>query len=162
LIALRAQHDLRRVVSATIIRHPKERLSKCSLRPLEGRPELTFFRAGGEFRFDAAGFLLLDLDAPPLAPRDAGPPLLLLDSTWRLVPRLRACLDGAPIRRSLPPVATAYPRQSKVGADPRGGLASVEALYLARRVLGDRDDSLLRDYRWRDAFLRHVTEAGIA
>ena len=38
--------------------------------------------------------------------------------------------------------------------DPTGGLASIEALYLAKRLLGDDDASLLDGYHWREEFLR--------
>ncbi|GAB4139673.1 MAG: hypothetical protein Fur0037_06030 [Planctomycetota bacterium] len=140
-------------IPTVVIRHGKERISKCSLRFLHGRREIRCLRAGPGFRFDATGHILLCVDAPVLTIADAGRPLLLLDSTWRWLPRLMAALDGDPIRRSLPPVPTAYPRTSKLFADPEHGLASVEALYWARRILGDDDPSLLDGYRWRDQFL---------
>jgi pre-rRNA-processing protein TSR3 len=141
-------------VATTVIRHPKERLAKCSLRALHGRPEITFLRARPGFTFDGTGFTLLAVDAPALSAADAGRPLLLLDSSWRWLSQLLAAVTGAPVRRSIPGgVRTAYPRQSKVFDDPQQGLASVEALYVARLVLGDDDPSLLADYHWRDAFL---------
>ena len=144
-------------IPTTVIRHARERLSKCSLRALHDRPEITFHRCTRGFRFDATGFTLLGLDAPPLSPADAGRPLLLLDSTWRWLPQLQACLDGTPIPRSIPPgVVTAYPRASKVFTDPSAGLASVEALYLARRLLGDDDVTLLDGYHWREEFLANL------
>jgi len=137
-----------------IIRHPKERLSKCTLEPVRGRPGLIFHRASDTFQFDATGHTLLALNAPELSPLDAGRPLLLLDSTWRLLPQLEATLVGEPVRRTLPPnVKTAYPRVSKITSDPLGGLASIEALYLAKKLLGDDDPSLLEYYHWRNAFL---------
>jgi pre-rRNA-processing protein TSR3 len=148
-------------VPTTVIRHHKERIAKCSLRFLHERPEMTFLRERPGFRFDATGFLLLAVDAPPLSPADAGRPLLLLDSTWRWLPRLRACVVGTPVPRSIPPgVATAYPRISKFHDDPAQGLASVEALYLARALLGDKDATLLAGYHWRDAFLASCAAAG--
>ncbi|MDR0535826.1 MAG: hypothetical protein LBG65_05715 [Puniceicoccales bacterium] len=138
----------------TVIRHAREHLAKCSLTPLHGRPEITFLRARGDFRFDATGFVLLMVDAPVLARSDAGHPLLLLDGTWRHLPALLRRLDGTPIPRSLPrEIRTAYPRSSKIYEDPRAGLASVEALYLARRILGDDDPELLSAYHWREEFL---------
>ncbi len=141
-------------IPVTVIRHPKERLAKCTLRPLHGRAEIAFLKAGPAFRFDATGFLLLAVDAVELTAADAGPPLLLLDSTWRYLPRLLACLDGVSVRRALPrAVRTAYPRASKAFADPADGLASVEALYAAKRILGEDDATLLDAYPWRDAFL---------
>jgi len=145
----------------TIIRHPKERKSKCTLEPLRNRPDLTFHNATPSFRFDATGYILLAVDAPPLSPEDAGRPLLLLDSTWRLLPQLMSCLDGEPIPRALPlDVRTAYPRVSKIAEDPVRGLASVEALYLAKRLLGEDEPALLDHYYWRDAFLRQFEQGG--
>lgn len=141
-------------VPTTVVRHAKERIAKCSLRFLHERPEMTFLRARPGFRFDATGFTLLAVDAPPLSTADAGRPLLLLDSTWRWLPQLMACVTGTPVLRSIPgDVHTAYPRVSKVFADPAAGLASIEALYLARKLLGDDDPSLLDGYHWKDAFL---------
>lgn len=146
--------------ATTIIRHVKERRSKCSLTPLEGRSDLVFHRARPGWEFVVSGFTVLGLDAPVLSKADAGRPFLLLDSTWRLLPELERCLVGVPIRRSLPAVQTAYPRVSKVGRDPLGGLASVEALFFARLLLGNRDESLLADYYWRDIFLKNLADAG--
>lgn len=140
-----------------IIRHPKERLSKCSLEPLRGREDVEFIKANPGFRFDATGYILLTLDAPLLSPADAGKPLLLLDSTWRRLPQLESCLEGEPLRRSLPEgIKTAYPRVSKTFTDPPGGLASVEALYVAKRIFGEEDATLLDHYRWKEEFLNNL------
>jgi len=145
-------------IPTTVIRHPKERISKCSLRFLHDRPEMTFHRATKAFTFDATGFTLLAVDAPPLTLADRGRPLLLLDSTWRYLTDLEGALTGEPVRRSIPAgVPTAYPRVSRVYEDPEGGLASVEALYVARRILGDDDPSLLDGYHWKDAFLESLS-----
>lgn len=147
-------------VRTTVIRHPKERIAKCSLRFLHGRPEMTFLRGKPGFTFDATGFVLLAVDAPPLSTADAAHPLLLLDSTWRWLPQLLACVRGEPIRRSIPGnLRTAYPRASKVFEDPAAGLASIEALYVARRLLGDDDPSLLDGYHWREQFLAQLDAA---
>lgn len=148
-------------IPTTVIRHPKERISKCSLRFLHDRPEMTFLRARPGFLFDATGFLLLAVDAPPLSPADRGHPLLLLDSTWRWLPQLLACLHGTPIPRSIPgDLRTAYPRVSKVFDDPTAGLASIEALYVARRLLGDDDPGLLDGYHWKVQFLAQLETPG--
>lgn len=146
------------MIPITVIRHPKERRSKCSLTPLEAREDIEFFRARRGFIFDMTGFTILGLDAPELSEADAGRPLLLLDSTWRLLPEIEACLVGEGVRRTLPAVATAYPRFSKITEDPMGGLASVEALYLAKLMLGERDDGLLADYYWREEFIENLRE----
>lgn len=145
-------------IRTVVIRHRKERLSKCSLRPLHGRAEITFLRATPGFTFDATGYTLLAVGAPPLSAADAGRPLLLLDSTWRHLTQLEACLRGDPVRRSIPEgIATAYPRRSRTHPDPEAGLASVEALYLARRILGDADETLLDGYHWRVSFLDQLS-----
>ena len=145
----------------TVIRHPKERRSKCSLTPLEGRADIQFFRARPNWSFDVTGYTVLALGAPQLSIEVAGRPLLLLDSTWRLLPQIEASLYGEGVTRTLPAVATAYPRVSKISDNPLGGLASVEALYLAKLMLGARDDTLLSDYYWRADFLRGLEQAGL-
>ncbi len=148
-------------IRTTVIRHEKENVRKCSLRFLHGRPEMTLLKQRPGLRFDATGFTLLAVDAPPLSPADAGRPLLLLDSTWRWLPRLFACLDGTPVPRAIPgDLRTAYPRTSKVFEDPAAGLASIEALYVARALLGDDDPTLLDGYHWKDTFLATLRERG--
>ena len=137
----------------SIISHPKERRSKCRLTPLEGRADISYYKARDGWSFDVTGFTVLTLGAKELSANDAGRPLLLLDSTWRLLPQLEACLHGEGVRRTLPPVVTAYPRVIKIVEDPLGGFASVEALYFAKPLLGERDDSLLSAYHWRETFI---------
>jgi len=113
-----------------------------------------FVRFDPGIRYDAAGFLVLMVDAPPLTPSDRGTPFLILDSTWRYLPAMRSSLFGDFRARSLPAtVKTAYPRVSKIANDPATGLASVEALYAALRITGERDDSLLDRYHWHREFL---------
>lgn len=149
------------MTSISIIRHPKERRSKCSLTPLESREDLTFHRARLGWAFDMTGFTVLALGAPEMSEADAGRPILLLDSTWRLLPQVEACLVGVGVRRTLPSVPTAYPRISKIAEDPMGGLASVEALYLAKLLIGERDDALLEAYHWRNEFLETLKVANL-
>lgn len=140
--------------SVVVIRHARERISKCSLRHLHDRPGFTFHKAIKGFEFDATGYLELAVDAEPLSITDRDHPLLLLDSTWRLLGELRGCVTGATIRRSIPgAVKTAYPRTSRYYEDPDGGLASIEALYVALQVLGYHDPTLLNGYHWKDEFL---------
>jgi pre-rRNA-processing protein TSR3 len=148
------------MIPISVIRHPKERRSKCSLTPLEGWADFTFYRARLGWTFDMTGFTVLALGAPEMSEADAGRPLLLLDSTWRLLPQLEACLVGEGVRRTLPAVPTAYPRISKIAEDPMAGLASVEALYLAKLLVGERDDHLLDDYHWKTDFLNTLRKEG--
>ena len=145
-------------ICATILRHPDENLAKCTLEPLYGRPELEFLEAVPGLQLDGTGMILLEVGAPVLSAADAGRRLLLLDGNWKHVEFLRARVIGAPIARSLPPIATAYPRRNRDGLDPQVGLASVEALYLALKILGHDDPALLADYYWREEFFQRVAE----
>ncbi len=141
--------------SLDIIRHPRENRKKCTLRNLVGRSGIRFHVARDGFSFDASGRLLLCLDGEEISERHANIPLVLLDSTWRLLPKLRAKVYGDYIPVSLPKrIKTAYPRDSKLFGDPQGGLASIEALYAALRLSGLRDDSLLDGYLFAGEFLR--------
>jgi pre-rRNA-processing protein TSR3 len=136
-----------------ILRDPRESAAKCSLTPLRGQPRIRFERWEPQRRFDVGRRLLLHPDGPPLARADAGIDLLLIDCAWRRLPRLLASVDGELLPRSLPPLATAYPRRSKLFEDPARGLASVEALYAALALLGEPRPELLAAYRWREDFL---------
>lgn len=150
-----------RVIPIVVIRHPKERRSKCSLRGLDARPDFTFKRGTPDLVYPADNHLMLSMDAPILTRADyaKGRPLLILDSTWRLLPKLEARLTGSPIRRSLPEgIATAYPRDGTLSPNPDGGLASVEAIFIAKLILGERDETVLAGYRWRDSFLATLEE----
>jgi pre-rRNA-processing protein TSR3 len=168
------------------IRHPREKRSKCSLMPVESLPGTIFRRAKPGFAYDGTGHLLLTPDAPVIGPQDAYlgddelhalelsgradlvtrggdghalRPILLLDSVWRLLPGLRAKVYGQPLERSLPQwVRTAYPRASKMTDDPECGLATVEALYAAVRLMGYDCPELLDGYRWREDFLKQFAE----
>ena len=168
------------------LRHPREKRSKCSLTPIEGRPNTFFRRARDGFRYDGTAHLLLATDAPVIGPEDAYlsdaeastfadsqrvqfvvrdeqgralRPVLLLDSVWRLLPAMRSKVYGTPIERSLPKwVKTAYPRESKMTDDPECGLATIEALYASLRLMGWDASEVLDGYRWKDEFLRQFDE----
>ena len=119
-------------IPTTVIRHPRERVSKCSLRFLHDRPEMTFLRGKPGFQFEVTGFTLLAVDGESLSPADGDRPLLLFDSTWRWLPQLLECVVGDPVLRSIPGgVQTAYPRTSKLWDDFDAGLVLIEVLYFA-------------------------------
>ena len=127
--------------------------AKCTVRPLRGTPGLEFLPYPLRRRPDLSRHLLLAPDAPPLSAADAGRPLLLLDASWRHAATMRRAVEPVETRSIPPGWLTAYPRRSKIHADPETGLATVEALFAALCTLGIRDDSLLRSYPWRAAFL---------
>jgi pre-rRNA-processing protein TSR3 len=120
------------------------------------RKELSFFQFTASLKVEATDVIVLSVDAPLISKAEAGRPLILLDGNWKHVPKLKSCLTGTPIYRSLPSVPTAYPRRNDEGLDPAEGLASVEALYLALKLLGHDDPSLLSQYHWREEFLKSV------
>ena len=141
-------------MNALILADPRESRKRCSLTPLRGRTDFEFVTYRPDRRVDASGFILLHHEGPALGPGDAGSPLMLIDCAWRRLPSLLATVDGAPRRRSLPPVITAYPRKSSIFDDPGCGLASIEALYAAAHFLGDPWPDLLEGYHWGAEFLR--------
>lgn len=141
-------------VEVMIVRDPRESSRKCSLTPLCGMPSIEFVTYNGRRRVWAGDRILLHPDGELLTAADAGRDLLLLDCAWRKVGALLASVDGELTHRRLPALETAYPRTSRVFVDPGEGLASVEALYAALRILGEPRDDILQDYPWRERFLR--------
>ncbi len=143
--------------SVLIVRLKKESLRKCSLAPLIKRqPEgWRWFHCDLGDSVEAGECTLLHPDGEPLAPTDSERPLLLVDSSWRDLPRMLRSISGEFHRRSLPKgLRTAYPRKSNWFPDPETGLASVEALHAALAMLGRRDDSLLDGYHFGAEYLR--------
>lgn len=139
-----------------VYRHNRENLKKCSLRGLETREDFRFFTYPIQNLPDVTGYILLDVEAPPLSEADRECGLLVLDGTWRYAARmLKQVLDQGPLeRRSLPAHhRTAYPRRQDDCSDPERGLASVEAIYLAYREMGRPVEGLLDHYYWAQAFL---------
>ena len=134
----------------------KESPQKCSLTPLHqaGAPGFSWHRVSLGERLEIGEVTLLHPDGDALSPRDSTRPLLLVDSSWRDLPRVLSGLQGTFHSRSLPVgLETAYPRKSKTFLDPEHGLASIEALHAALALLGHRDDSVLEGYHWREKWL---------
>lgn len=137
-----------------ILRDPRESWARCSLAPLRGKGGVRFVGYRPELELDGEGRILLEPDAPVLEPGESGRGLLLLDSSWRRLSKLRATIRGEVVARSLPPLVTAYPRKSRTFPDPSAGLASIEALFAACCLMGHRDLGLLEGYRFAGEFLR--------
>ncbi|NOT29267.1 MAG: DUF367 domain-containing protein [Planctomycetes bacterium] len=136
-----------------ILRDPRESSAKCSLTSLRGLPGVRFVEYEPTRRVDIGDRLLLHPEGEELSPSDRGRDLFLIDCAWRRVPSLLRSVDGVLHPRRLPVFASAYPRKSKLFADPAAGLASVEALYVAMLLLGCPRPELLQHYRWRAEFL---------
>lgn len=146
-------HDGMDYPPTVVVVHQKERRSKCTVEPLRKRSDMLFYRYPLRQRLQLQNYVRLAMDGPHLSTADRGRGLLILDATWRLVaPMVVDFRDVEP--RSLPPARSAYPRTSKISTDPLGGLATVEAVYLAYVLLGRDPAGLLNDYRWSQEFLR--------
>ncbi len=138
-----------------ILRHRKENLKKCSLRGLEERSDFLFFTYPKDPLPPLSGYLLLTLDAPPLSIEDHSCGLLLIDATWNYAAIMERQLEQPHLfqKRSLPPsLTTAYPRRQTGCLDPTRGLASIEALFAAYRLLGRETAGLLDHYPWQRRF----------
>lgn len=139
-----------------ILRLKKESPKKCSLTALRRRGDPRFAWLDCELgqEVEVGEVTLLHPEGEELGPADAARPLLLVDSSWRDLPRVLAGVRGGLAPRRLPDgLATAYPRRSNWFEDPANGLASIEALHAAMSRLGVRDDALLDGYRWKDEWL---------
>jgi pre-rRNA-processing protein TSR3 len=136
-----------------IVRDRREHPRKCTILPLKGRTDLRFFTRPLRERPVLDGYVRLAADGPPLSSADADRGLLLLDGSWRRAGEMTRSFAAVP-PRSLLGYQSAYPRSSRLGTDPDNGLASVEALYAAYRILGRPTAGLLDHYHWADEFLR--------
>ena len=139
-----------------VLRHRKENLKKCSLRGLESRSDFLFLTYPADSLPDLSEYISLTLDAPPLTREDSCRGLFLIDATWRYAETMQksiAPLHGV-VPRSIPSeFRTAYPRKQTECSDPERGLASLEALYIAYRMMGREAEKLLESYYWRARFL---------
>ena len=102
---------------------------------------------------DLSHYVRLAPEGPALTAADADRGLLVLDGSWRWAEVMTRSFAHVP-PRSLRGFRTAYPRVSKLFHDPDHGLATVEALYIAYRILGRSTEGLLDHYYWREEFLR--------
>ncbi len=135
-----------------IVVHPKERRSKCSVEPLRGRDDIAFFTYPEDVMLPSENYVRLGMGGPVLSEADAGSGLFVLDATWRLAEKMERRYNDLPVR-TLPPIITAYPRVSKLNHDPKGGLATVEAVYAALRIMNRSTEDLLDSYHWKQQFL---------
>ncbi len=139
-----------------IWRHRRENLKKCSLQPLKHREDLIFLTYPSDPIPELPGYILLDLEAPPLTYNDRARGLFILDATWRYAEVMERQLPASEewTRRSIPKeFVTSYPRKQQDCPDPTRGLASVEALYICYHILGRPTMGLLDSYYPRDEFL---------
>jgi pre-rRNA-processing protein TSR3 len=131
---------------------------KCTIAPLKGRVDFLFRYFSGNkpvAPFQADCLLHIDGDCLSEIPRGSLGSLALIDCTWRKVPGVLQKLE-APLPKlvRIPEhFRTAYPRMNKAGLDPTGGLATIEALFIAAAFMGVWDISLLAHYHFKNQFL---------
>ncbi len=144
-----------------ILRHRKENLKKCSVQPLVGRRDFSFYSYPHCILPDLNGYVMLALDAPLLTQADSDCGLFILDSTWRYAATMRRFVEAQakiPLRSLPKHFRTAYPRRQEDCSEPERGLASIEAIYIAYTLLGRDTTGLLDHYYWGEQFLRKNTE----
>ena len=140
-----------------IVVHPKERRRKCTVNPLRNRDGFIFWNFPAIGPEPLENYVRLGFEGPLFSDDDHQKGLLVLDGTWRLTPVMEKNFAHVPVR-SIPPWKTAYPRVSKMFDDPPVGLATIEAIYAAYKLLGRECDFLLDDYHWAQTFLQQNRE----
>ncbi len=143
-------------------RHENPR--KCTIQPLEGRPDFTLRRFGTQGPIEPlTASMLLAVDGIPMDQLVRTEPTVVaatrtiaaIDCHWRRCPGILERM-ARPLPRPVGIPAgflTAYPRKNAEGKDPEGGLATIEALFIAAAFLGTWDASLFERYHFGDAFL---------
>jgi len=146
--------------------------NKCTITPLRGRPDFQFFSVFGQGPLGPLSApLLLHPDGQCLTEIPGRPvsALASVDCVWRRLPKILPRLSwlGNPARLAKIPSGfiTAYPRTGRPQADPEGGLATVEAIFIAAALLGNWDPSLLGRYYFGRVFVernaRRFVELGV-
>ncbi|MCH2210924.1 MAG: hypothetical protein MK110_06450 [Fuerstiella sp.] len=149
-----AEQDISQIsrLPTVMVVHPRERRSKCTVEPLRGRNDFLFVRFPNKAPISLDRYIRLGIGGQELSESDSDSGLLVLDGTWKLVARMEPFYSELPVR-SLPTVATAYPRVSQLYQDPAEGLATIEAVYVAHRLMRRDVGGLLEQYHWKDEFL---------
>ena len=145
-----------------VLMDARENKKQCSVYPLRERPDFRlryFDRKQSPLAPFQADFLLhIDgecLSEMKLEPRPSFS-VATIDCTWKkLAPALARVEAPLPRFARIPAdFATAYPRKSKTpGLDPDGGLATIEALFIAAAFLGSWDETLLEKFHFKNQFL---------
>ncbi len=131
---------------------------KCTIQPLKGRADFSFhYFSGNKPIAPFTSECLLHIDGEDLTgiPRGSLHSLALIDCTWKKVPGvLQRLAKPLPRLVRMPDgFVTAYARKNKQGLDPEGGLATVEALFIAAAFMGYWDPTLLSSYYFKNEFI---------
>ncbi|MFY7928821.1 MAG: hypothetical protein ACOVS5_08105 [Oligoflexus sp.] len=140
-----------------------ETANKCTILPLSYRSDFRIARKPKAFRWTAD--LLLHPEGQSLADFCRAPrpvrSLAAVDCVWRRLEPILRGIEGTPPHFVKIPeeFVTAYPRVSRKDFDPEGGLATIEAIFIAAAFVGVWDPSLLREYFFAERFLTINIEA---
>jgi pre-rRNA-processing protein TSR3 len=142
-----------------ILMDKKENPRKCTIHPVGDRPDFSirYFSKNRPIpAFTSSCLLHIDGEDLSAIPRGAYDSVAMIDCIWRTVePTLKRVARPLPKLVKIPEgFTTAYPRMNKKGLDPDGGLATIEALFIAAAFLGMWDESLLAKYHFGAAFLK--------
>ena len=145
-----------------ILMDRKENPRKCTILPQKAREDFTirYFAGGRPIRaFQADCLLHIDGEDLSLLKNVQVSSVGLIDCNWKKVTGcLQKLVKPLPRLVSFPQgFKTAYPRRNAEGKDPDGGLATIEALFIAAAFLGFWDETLLDKYHFKDAFLEMNT-----
>jgi len=141
-----------------------ETANKCTILPLAARNDFRLFRVHGEGPLGPlTAPLLLHHEGQCLSELRGGgiSTVASVDCVWRRLPRLLARIEWSQPPRlvKIPDgFKTAYPRVGSAKTDPTGGLATIEALFIAAALLGNYDPTLLAKYYFAHRFLEINTE----
>ncbi len=148
-----------------------ETANKCTIAPLAGRPDFRLIPVKGagalgplqsSILLHHEGRCLIELRES--LGEVSG--IACIDCVWRrLDPLIRRVEGKLPVLTRIPDgFATAYPRKSVLDTDPDGGLATIEAIFVAAAILGNWDTSLLSNYYFGRRFVelnaRRLIELG--
>ena len=140
-----------------IVVHQREHRAKCSVEPLRGSPNFHFLDYPSKEPFYQPHYVRLAMKGPLLSASDKERGLLVLDATSRLPEKWKRASPTSSRAASLPGRRPTR-RISKMNHDPGGGLATIEAIFVAYHLLERETAGLLDAYYWRDLFLKRIAQ----
>jgi pre-rRNA-processing protein TSR3 len=140
-----------------------EKANKCTIVPLAHREDFRLLKVGREVLGPLRSPIFLHPEGECLSQIDLSifksspvQGIACIDCVWRRLDGLLKRIEGPmPTRARIPDgILTAYPRHSIFDTDPSGGLATIEAIFVAACMLGHFDLSLLSEYYFGLEFLK--------
>lgn len=139
-----------------------ETVNKCTIAPLASRPDFRLLHVKGPdplgplispILLHHEGECITTLDPSLKGGRVQG--IATIDCVWnRLDVLIRRIAGPLPKLVRIPNgFETAYPRRSAQNTDPEGGLATIEAIFVASALLGNWDVSLFSEYHFGRKFV---------